>query len=62
MPIREYEKCKKCGREGFEMFVRMNEKVYCPVCGEKLKSLISSTSFILKGGGWYNSGYSKEKK
>lgn len=62
MPIREYEKCKKCGRKEFEKFVGMNEEVYCPICGEKLKSLISSNSFILKGDGWYNSGYSKEKK
>jgi predicted nucleic acid-binding Zn ribbon protein len=27
------------------------------VCGGKVKKLISSTSFQLKGGGWFKDGY-----
>jgi len=30
--------------------------VFCPNCGEKsMKKIISSSNFILKGGGWYKS-------
>jgi predicted nucleic acid-binding Zn ribbon protein len=41
--------------EGFQD----REKI-CPVCGGTSQRLISNTSFVLKGGGWYASGYSKE--
>ena len=34
----------------------------CPKCGEdKVKRLVSKSSFHLKGGGWYASGYSSTK-
>ncbi len=29
----------------------------CPACGGKLKKLISNTSFVLKGSGWYVTDY-----
>ena len=58
MPIREYKKCN-CGYKPSERYVRMREIVLCPKCGKELESLISKSSFILKGGGWYNSGYTK---
>jgi putative FmdB family regulatory protein len=57
MPIREYN-CK-CGKE-FEQLVGMHEEVKCPDCDKKVSSIISRTSFILKGSGWSCSGYSKE--
>ena len=34
----------------------------CPKCAEdKVKRLVSKSSFHLKGGGWYASGYSSTK-
>jgi predicted nucleic acid-binding Zn ribbon protein len=30
----------------------------CRECGGSLRKLISSTSFVLKGSGWYADGYS----
>lgn len=35
----------------------------CNACGGKLKKLITNTSFVLKGGGWYVTDYpSKDRK
>jgi putative FmdB family regulatory protein len=30
----------------------------CPKCGGKLEKLISNSSFVLKGSGWYKTDYS----
>ena len=50
MPRYDY-KCKKCGI--IEIEHRMNEKIEeCPKCKGKIKKLISSSDFILKGEGW----------
>lgn len=59
MPIYEYT-CENCGKV-IEKFKRINDESdeYCN-CGGKLHKLISNSNFILKGGGWYSSGYSKE--
>jgi putative FmdB family regulatory protein len=60
MPI--YEDCCEDCRQIFEEWQKDfedREKI-CPVCGGTSKRLISNTSFVLKGGGWYASGYSKE--
>ncbi len=59
MPIYDYA-CTKCGHE-FEREQRIVEDPIkkCPACGAmKAKRLISKTSFVLKGGGWYNDLYS----
>ncbi len=59
MPIYEYE-CGKCGHQ-FEREQRMADPPIktCPVCkGRKVNKLISRSSFVLKGGGWYADGYS----
>jgi putative FmdB family regulatory protein len=60
MPIYEYE-CGKCGKR-FEYMQKMSEapKKKCESCGGKLEKLISSSGFILKGGGWYKDLYSKK--
>ena len=60
MPIYEYccEDCRQIFEEWQKDF-KDREKV-CPVCGGTSQRLISNTSFVLKGGGWYASGYSKE--
>jgi len=59
MPIYEYA-CDKCGHE-FEVEQRITEDPVktCPACrSRKVKKLISQTSFVLKGGGWYSDLYS----
>ena len=52
MPIYEYH-CGKCG--DFEIMQKMSDKplTTCPTCRRKVTKLISSTSFQLKGSGWY---------
>ena len=62
MPIYEYA-CEKCGGE-FEVEQRITEDPIktCKLCkSRKVKRLISQTSFVLKGGGWYNDLYSSNK-
>jgi putative FmdB family regulatory protein len=56
MPIYEYA-CEKCGT--FEVSQRITEKPLrrCPTCKGKVRKLISSTSFQLKGSGWYVTDY-----
>ena len=58
MPIYEY-RCQECGHE-MEAMQRISADALttCPECGsEGLKRLISQTSFVLKGGGWYATDY-----
>lgn len=59
MPIYEY-RCQEC-QQTFEEWQKdfAERQVPCPVCGGKAERLISSTSFVLKGGGWYSDLYSK---
>lgn len=62
MPIYEYA-CEKCDHE-FEVEQRITEDPIktCPKCkSRKVKKLISQTSFVLKGGGWYSDLYSSSK-
>ncbi len=62
MPIYEYA-CDKCGHE-FEREQRITDDPVktCPECrSRKVKKLISQTSFVLKGGGWYSDLYSSSK-
>jgi putative FmdB family regulatory protein len=59
MPTYEY-RCEKCGHE-FEREQRITEDPIktCPKCkAPKARRLISATSFVLKGGGWYSDLYS----
>jgi len=57
MPIYEYQ-CDACGHifEARQKFsdAPLNE---CPECQGAVKKLISQTGFALKGGGWYDQGY-----
>ena len=62
MPTYEY-RCQACEHE---MEATHSNKdpalVECPVChAPKLERLISSTSFQLKGSGWYKDLYSSKK-
>lgn len=58
MPLYEY-KCTNpdCEYE-LEIQQSLNDKplTECPECKEKFERLISKTSFVLKGNGWFNSG------
>jgi putative FmdB family regulatory protein len=63
MPVYEYA-CDKCGHE-FEREQKMADPPVktCPECkGRKVTKLISRSSFVLKGGGWYADGYADAKK
>lgn len=58
MPIYEY-RCEKCGV--FEATQRITEAplANCPTCGSEVHRLISLTSFVLKGSGWYATDYAR---
>ncbi|MFN8627288.1 MAG: zinc ribbon domain-containing protein [Candidatus Binatia bacterium] len=60
MPIYEY-RCAKCGE--FEVFQRITDPALkrCPTCHAKVSKLISSTSFQLKGSGWYITDYGRKE-
>jgi putative FmdB family regulatory protein len=59
MPIYEY-RCSKCG--DFEVMQKISDKSLstCPTCRRKVTKLISSTSFQLKGSGWYITDYARK--
>lgn len=62
MPIYEY-KCPKCGNV-FEEWVKASDAqkhAKCPVCGAPSPRIMSRTSFVLKGDGWYVSDYGYRK-
>lgn len=61
MPIYEYQ-CTSCGHNFEEWQKNFEEKeVHCPKCGNSAKRLISNTSFILKGTGWYVTDYGRPR-
>jgi putative FmdB family regulatory protein len=57
MPTYDYE-CTN-GHQ-FEVEQRITDEPLktCRECRAKVRRLISQTSFVLKGGGWYSDGYS----
>ncbi|HSW63789.1 MAG TPA: FmdB family zinc ribbon protein [Dissulfurispiraceae bacterium] len=57
MPIYEYG-CQQCGHQ-FDIMQKFSDAPLseCPKCCGNLKKLISNTSFVLKGSGWYISDY-----
>jgi len=61
MPIYEYE-CSQCHQTS-DALQKVNDPApeTCPRCGAQhtLSRLLSRTSFVLKGGGWYADLYSK---
>lgn len=60
MPLYEFI-CEKCKHE-FEDLISMKdaESIKCPKCNKNVKRKISKSAFHLKGGGWADTGYSKE--
>jgi len=67
MPTYEYkikkdlEGCDYCN-ESFEIEQKITDKPLkkCPECGEGIERLISESTFVLKGKGWYVDGYDKK--
>ncbi len=57
MPIYEYQ-CANCGTE-FEEWQKFSDPAVdtCPECGGEASRLISRSTFILKGSGWYVTDY-----
>lgn len=62
MPIYEYE-CLNCSKQ-FEVMQKFSDKPLrrCPACGGRVHKLISRTSFILKGTGWYATDYASPER
>jgi putative FmdB family regulatory protein len=62
MPIYEY-KCLNCGKH-HEIMRKITDRPLskCPDCSGKMKKMISNTSFVLKGTGWYATDYASDKK
>ncbi len=58
MPMYEY-RCSKCGLV-FEVRQKFSDPPVstCNACGAAVEKLISLSGFALKGGGWYDQGYS----
>lgn len=57
MPLYEYQ-CKECGHK-FEVRQKFTDQPVsdCKLCGGAAKKAISVAGFSLKGGGWYQQGY-----
>ncbi|MCK4739218.1 MAG: zinc ribbon domain-containing protein [Deltaproteobacteria bacterium] len=62
MPLYEYQ-CDGC-KKVFEVSQKFSDKplTKCEECSGKLEKLMSSTSFQLKGGGWYQTEYGTKKE
>jgi len=57
MPIYEYL-CKDCEQIVEEWQKDFSDRMAtCPVCGGDAQRIISNTSFVLKGTGWYVTDY-----
>ena len=59
MPLYEYQ-CTACAHR-FEVIQKFSDKPVkkCPKCGKAVEKLVSSSSFQLKGTGWYVTDYPK---
>ncbi|MDA8173850.1 MAG: hypothetical protein M0018_04570 [Nitrospiraceae bacterium] len=62
MPIYEYQ-CTACGQKT-EALQKFSDAPLerCNACGGKLKKLLSNTSFVLKGTGWYATDFARKDK
>lgn len=62
MPIYEYQ-CDSCGAQR-ELFVRSTDVAppLCAACRKRMRRVISPTSFILKGSGWYVTDYPSDAR
>ena len=56
MPTYEYQ-CTKGHHFEVEQRITAEPLKRCRICRSKVQRLISPSTFILKGGGWYSDGY-----
>ena len=57
MPIYEY-RCDECRQIFEEWQTTFEDKdLNCPICGGSSQRVMSNTSFVLKGTGWYTTDY-----
>ena len=58
MPVYEFA-CLECRRiqEKIQKFEDLEPN--CDLCKERMIRIMSASTFILKGGGWYKDGYTK---
>jgi putative FmdB family regulatory protein len=65
MPIYEYQcEAASCGHQ-FEVMQKISDAPpkKCPECGaKKVSKLMSATSFVLKGSGWYQTDIARKEK
>lgn len=63
MPIYEY-RCDACSKVFEEWHSHADDiaEVACPECKKPAHRLISNTTFVLKGGGWYVTEYGNRQK
>ncbi len=61
MPIYEYE-CRRCGTFEYSQSITASPLRRCPKCRSAVRKLVSASSFLLKGGGWYSDGYQKKSQ
>jgi putative FmdB family regulatory protein len=64
MPIYEF-RCEECGRITVQRLPISSKQqvVKCDFCNEiKSKRIISTSTFMLKGGGWYADEYNKKEE
>ncbi len=61
MPIYEY-RCQRCGQE-FEAWQKITDPTTtkCEACGGTASRLISHSTFVLKGTGWYVTDYARKQ-
>ena len=58
MPLHDVY-CEGCDYAD-EIILKLNEETpLCPKCGCQTKKAMSSSTFVLCGGGWASDGYSK---
>jgi len=62
MPIYEYE-CLDCGKQ-CEVIQKFDDEPLssCPDCGGHMHKLVSQSSFVLKGTGWYVTDYARPEQ
>jgi len=62
MPMYEYQ-CESCGLV-FEARQKFSDEplTRCHECDGPVQKLISQSAFALKGGGWYDQGYTSGSK
>lgn len=61
MPVYQY-KCEHCNITFEKLLEKVSDKKEaCPKCSKKSQKIPAPMTFILKGSGWANDGYTSKK-